>query len=568
MNYPEIFNNLGDRLAILNNITSNKLKRRINGKFIFDFKCYEQRFKTEYLTLDNFIKTKDQLFKIVYIDGNHDSTGKMVYDIKCEHVIYELIKDSVDSYTQTGTPTEILTNLLNGTDFTVGTIDFTNPIVFAVNRNANKLNILISLANSLGGELDFSNNGYTIDILNSVGQDNNYRVEINKNLKSINKIVENRGELKATYKFKILNIFKSNELIEKGLEDLEKVNIGDIIYLRDNLLNIDTTQSVYEISEDVIKNKMIDIVTGNNFDLISDAISFLQETAIKQTDIIYGIKINSDVGMEVERADKKARSIFNADEFKMQTGDGAGNYIDAVYFNPSTGKYYFDGTLAANIVEANNISVSQLSAISANLGTVTAGTIIGALIKTAVSGERLEINSNNLNTYNSLNQKHGIQIERGKYFGALDFYDLGNLKCTVELQGDNSLLLRSFDERVGIVAEKDLTVTSTSEAIALYALNGLIDLQSDDVRIKGVSINQFKSLAGNGIDITNSASGATIIIDPSETAGDGLKEDGSENFAVDATVARTEGQAIQFQYFSDHLEVRLGTGSWKVINYD
>ena len=57
--------------------------------------------------------------------------------------------------------------------------------------------------------------------------------------------------------------------------------------------------------------------------------------------------------------------------------------------------------LAAKSVTASEINVSQLSAIAADLGTVTAGTITGGTIQTASSGQRLVVGSTGLQAINS-----------------------------------------------------------------------------------------------------------------------------------------------------------------------
>lgn len=55
--------------------------------------------------------------------------------------------------------------------------------------------------------------------------------------------------------------------------------------------------------------------------------------------------------------------------------------------------------LAAGAVTAGKINVSELSAIVADLGTVTAGTITGGTVQTAASGARVELASSGLNAY-------------------------------------------------------------------------------------------------------------------------------------------------------------------------
>ena len=350
--YPKIYDSSDNLLAILDNITSNKLIKRINNKYIFDFTCFEKEYKSEYIQFDNVIQADNQTFDIKYIETSHNFDGEIVYSVKCEHVIYRLLDTELDNYAYTGTPTEILTDLLSGTDFSVGTVDYVDSVVFAVNRSTNKMAIIYALANSLGGEIGFSDDGFTINLLSSVGSDNGYQVRIKKNLQSIKKVVDQRGETKTTYQFDVVNISQSDELKRQGLEDLESVDIGDTIQLIDETLGIDISQSVLEIQKDVIKDRRTTIVTGNNWETLVDEVAYiaddvvtLNSKAIKNDETYYGVKINNAVGIEIERDDLLARTKLNADEFTMQKGDGLGAYTDSLYFDTTEEKWLFTGAV-------------------------------------------------------------------------------------------------------------------------------------------------------------------------------------------------------------------------------
>ncbi len=61
-----------------------------------------------------------------------------------------------------------------------------------------------------------------------------------------------------------------------------------------------------------------------------------------------------------------------------------------------------DEFMPRRLVQADDIEVEQLSALAADLGTITAGTVTGATIQTATSGARIELTSaNGLRSYNS-----------------------------------------------------------------------------------------------------------------------------------------------------------------------
>jgi len=92
---------------------------------------------------------------------------------------------------------------------------------------------------------------------------------------------------------------------------------------------------------------------------------------------------------------------------------GFGLYADNVflkgclYIAGSNWSHENDGTkidggeIYTNTITATQISVANLSAICADLGEVTAGIITGLCIRTAVSGERIEMNSTGFRAYDS-----------------------------------------------------------------------------------------------------------------------------------------------------------------------
>lgn len=78
--------------------------------------------------------------------------------------------------------------------------------------------------------------------------------------------------------------------------------------------------------------------------------------------VYYGVEMNEAVGLLIEREDKLARAQFNADKFVMQTGDGNGNYTDALRFDPNSQKYIFTGTLQATDIIGGTIEINSPSA--------------------------------------------------------------------------------------------------------------------------------------------------------------------------------------------------------------
>jgi hypothetical protein len=96
----------------------------------------------------------------------------------------------------------------------------------------------------------------------------------------------------------------------------------------------------------------------------------------------------------------------------------AKNAASSATFNLNEASQITADNILANTIDATRMNVSQLSAITANLGTITAGTITGVLFRTATTGQRIEMdttNTNQLRFYDS-----------STLFGQLEAYKVGS----------------------------------------------------------------------------------------------------------------------------------------------
>ena len=98
---------------------------------------------------------------------------------------------NVEFFTQTGTPTEILTAILLGTDFTLGTVNFTEIITFFFARSGLAAWALMQFIAYLGGEIDY--NGFTISVLSQRGSATPKPLTVGKNVTVMSKAVDKRN---------------------------------------------------------------------------------------------------------------------------------------------------------------------------------------------------------------------------------------------------------------------------------------------------------------------------------------------------------------------------------------
>jgi len=131
-----------------------------------------------------------------------------------------------------------------------------------------------------------------------------------------------------------------------------------------------------------ILKRSVTVEISNAIDDITTWTAKVNAKNVKQGQSIYGTKIDNINGITVERDDKLARSIFNADMFKMQKGNGAGVYTDSLYFDPILEKYIFVGELIASTITGGTISGGAITG-----GTITGTTISGGEINIGITSK-------------------------------------------------------------------------------------------------------------------------------------------------------------------------------------
>lgn len=203
-------------------------------------------------------------------------------------------------------------------------------------------------------------------------------------------------------------------------------------------------------------------------------------------------------------------------------------------------------------VVAQNIFVNSLSAISANLGTITAGTVTGATIQTATSGARIVLNASNLIGYDSggvpkttLSATTGVLTATG-----------ANISGTITITGGSG-------------------IASLSDAGALATLSS-VDLSTGQVTNKtadNIAETGAKKWAGEtGADKTSTAVANGVVLSSGaltfQASGvNRLKVDGA-NKKIWINSETFGSQGIQAEYNGGTPRVYIGNGATKSFEYN
>lgn len=327
----------------------------------------------------NIAEVNSDYYDLAYFHKEQSESGDLNVSAEFEHVSYRLNDPEYDMeyFTSTGTPTAVLTAILEGTGFAVGTVEFTESVTYSIQEKSSRRKMLMDFVTLLGGEVDFEQ--FEISILNQRGSTTPKNITEGRNFTIIAVSFDTRkrdsgGNPLVAYSCKLINPME--------------INLGDVVTMQYGTLGIDTSLRVVSIAKNPYNSHDIEFEIGNFNPTLENDLYRIETSTVIKDKLYNGTRIGPEFGFEAVRNDKFARAYFNSDAFKMQSGDGSGsNWVDELYFDPVSKKYIFNGTLSATVIEA----------IKANIDIVVSNTIITQTLA-AEKGNIAELTVDQLDT--------------------------------------------------------------------------------------------------------------------------------------------------------------------------
>lgn len=409
------------------------------------------------------------------------SLTRGLYQVKisCEHVSYRLNEYTKTTFVETGTPREILTKILEGTNFQIGIVDSQEISTFELNQDATVRSLVLKLADTLN--MDVSFDFYSVSLLTHKGRTEPVDL-ICDNVVSISKTV-NTGKEKPVYQ---ITIRKRQDII-----------VGDELHLKFTKLGIDENVRLIGIRGKPFTSKNLELEVGESeTSLEADLVEAAKQTVTKNTSY-YGVKVSELSGLTIERSDESAKVIMNADEFRMQALDDEGVLEDKLYFDPESGSYKFKGSIE---VQSGSININDRFIVDANGNAYMSGeaTIYGGKYYAGMPGGDegfSQMTANGFEVYNSdgdLKLKLGYTTEDedfpflqlGSGFGATKDFGLvkkftnglwiGNSVPADDqgtftpMTGYNGIFFKFSDNTAYVVKDTDMKNIYTGAAIAKF----------------------------------------------------------------------------------------------------
>lgn len=198
LDYPQVYDSTGKRLAILNQATDVIITDQIitdtNGQSTLTFNLPYNDPKLDLFDVEDQARVAGMVFVIRTIQNGWDSQGTLKAQIYAEALWYELSEyDPIQPVTMTGaTAQSIMEAMLATSDWSVGTVEISSTADFNLAQVTNPLAAVMSLPSIFGGELQFDTINKTVSLLTQVGSDNGLLYAYRKNLQSNQRVVDSR----------------------------------------------------------------------------------------------------------------------------------------------------------------------------------------------------------------------------------------------------------------------------------------------------------------------------------------------------------------------------------------
>jgi|LSQX01.3.fsa_nt_gb hypothetical protein len=339
-----------NRQAILKEAIEPNRFEEINGENTLTFSTILDEKASTYVDENSIIEIDEDYFDLVYYSKNQNEDGTLTIDVEAEHVSYRLNNYSLEYYTKTGTPTEILTELLTGTGFTVGTVEYSAEMTYSAQEAKSKRQMIMELVALLGGEIDFEK--FEVSILTHRGSTAPRILTTGKNIRIISKVYNKRETDES-----------GNPLVAYTCEPIQPTGysfmLGDEVLLIQKDLDIQETLRIVRLGYNPYNPMTAEIELANFISGVEDQMYRIATTTVAKEKVYNGCRIGPEHGFEAVRSDNLVRTILNATKgIAVQKGDGEGvSWADIFYVDTEGNLHMKDayielvGTLATILLD-------------------------------------------------------------------------------------------------------------------------------------------------------------------------------------------------------------------------
>ncbi len=338
------------KLGVVKNCISSTRREELNGENTLDFEAILDSKLSDLLDENSIFEVDDDYFDTAVFKKIANDDGTYTVEDETEHVSYRLNNPDydVEYFTEDGTPEYILGKILEGTGFTIGTIEFDSVITYSAQEAKSRRQLLMEFVAYLKGEVKFHK--FEVSILQRRGRVGIRPLIKDKDVKVLSKSVNKRekdadGNPVVSYEITPIN------------SDGTPYELGDNVRLIQRKLEINEDLRVVTVTYDPYNKQDVEYIFSNYENGLESAIFRINRDSLIKDKVYNGIRISPEIGFEAVLSNKLARSYFGADKMAMQVGDGTGeNWYDKLYYILDTvsgsADMYFGGKFTVDAIEA------------------------------------------------------------------------------------------------------------------------------------------------------------------------------------------------------------------------
>lgn len=236
----------------VNKVISSNIRETLEGEFTLSFTVMAKSALA--LKTKQIAKLDNQYFEIVQI-GKSIQGSLPICSVLCEHVSYLLNHEmyNITEFDFTGDPSTGLSQLLAGTPFSAGVVDFTESITMKINQKVSRRAALMQYIAILGGEIEYD--GYNINIRSHRGSIDYIQVMGSKNVTDV-AVSHDSRENASSYN---ISFFKLMDLA-----------VGDNVHIIFNPLGINVKTRIISLEYNPFYRFNIRVEVGRYRPSISD----------------------------------------------------------------------------------------------------------------------------------------------------------------------------------------------------------------------------------------------------------------------------------------------------------
>ena len=505
--------------ANLTNVIDANVKQGINRDYELDFTAILDDTAKSFVNHNHIVEVEGDYFDIVAFEQYRQDSATLVR-VQCEHVSYRLNSEEYDKeyFTEDGTPTYILSKILEGTGFSIDTVEFAQVQTYSIQEKLSCKAILLEFASYIGAEVKYDK--FNISLLQRLGSITGKEFKIGKDIIGIRKFVDSRENVNGIPKLAYdIDVVELKTLPEFG--QFEEFGLGDTVKVIDPDLEINTEVRIVSYEYNPLEKINSKVEIQNFFSTLADDIFRIQRDTLAKGKLYHGIRISPDMGFEAIRSDEKARAWFNSDTLAMQSKED-GQWKNKLWFDPLEGVYKFDGLLSATAIEA----------ISAEIDVVVSETVIVNNLY-ASRGRIAELTVDHLLTGDFLKGDESLfYIEAEKQF--LKF---------MQAQRNDSLPMVQYTTRDGALLfwtdeyQKEMHTAETDYPVMVYQYDAIpvMQMQFEEITDSVGSLRVPTITLGRGDGVTPMSSKGRIYKDRKGMVVEYFKSNSGDRLAVTIT---------------------------------